>query len=213
MPGRYRSRRPARRPRWNRRRRFGNKMRRLGYRRRPQIYNFKRTVFYENSINVGSAVNFTTHYGFTLGQLPNATDFTNLYDQYRINKVVMKLIPKWTSTEQGIGIANYLTQIHTAIDYDDSLALPQATCLDDITQYQSHKMTPGNRMVTRVLVPKVELTGSSLQAPKARQWLDCDLTGGLHNGVKVVIPKVPNTTTLLCYDVQLTFYMSFKNVV
>lgn len=178
-------------------------------------YHFKRSLFLSSAIQVNNLVPYSTHFGFTLGQLPNATDFTNLYDEYRINKVVLKLIPKFSETLQGTGIANYMNQVHTAYDYDDSLALPTATAIDEITQYQSHKMVMGAKMVTRVIVPKIELTGSpsTTAAPKARQWLDCDSTSVLHNGIKVVIPKAENSTSLIVYDVQITAYLSFRNVV
>lgn len=195
-----------------RKRRFG---RPKTYRKKSRynLYHFKRTLFQSSNIQVSSVLPYSNHFGFTLGQLPDVSNFTGLYDEYRINKVVIKFLPKFNNTLQGTGIANYMNQVHTAIDYDDSLSLPTAQAINEITQYQSHKITPGARVVTRVIVPKVELTSSGAgQAPKSRQWLDCDNTSVLHNGLKVVIPPADNASSLICYDTQITVYMSFRNV-
>lgn len=179
--------------------------------KRYNVYHYKRSVFYQNIISVDNLFNYTNHWGFTLGQLPDASNFTGLYDEYKINKVVLKILPKFSQTLQS-ATSNQLGQILTAIDYDDANSLPQATCIDEISQYQSFRIHPGNRPVTRVIVPKVELTGSGVQAPKSRQWLDCDNTTSLHNGLKIVLPKLSASGTTMNYDVLVTHYMSFRNV-
>lgn len=193
-------------------RRIGRRMNR----RIPRVYNYKRTLFLENSISTNAlGLNYSNHFGFTLGMLPSASDFTNLYDEYRINKVVFKIIPKFSQvlSSSGSGVS-HLTQVHTAFDYDDSLALPQATALSEITQYQTHRMSRGNAVHTRVIVPKCEINVSGLSgAPKAYQWLDCDNTTILHNGIKVVIPKLLPAGTEQFWDVQMDVYMSFRNVI
>lgn len=213
MPLRRRSnRRPLRRPY---RRRNLRRVRGLISRRKPQVYHYKRSVFYENIITVDNVNNYSNSWGFTLGMLPNSADFTNLYDEYCITKAVLKFIPKISQAtlSNGATVANsMLTQMHTAIDYDDSNSLPTATALSEITQYQSHRMSRGNQTHARVLVPKVEVTGSTGQYPKAYQWIDCDNTTVLHNGVKVVIPKLPVASTLIYYDAMITLYFKCRNV-
>lgn len=207
------------------RRKLSMRKRRMGRprvylnKRRYNVYHFKRTVFYENVIGVNNLVNYVTAWGFTLGQLPDVSNFSGLYDEYRINKVVYKIIPKFSelvvNTNDSSGQAKLLPQIHSCIDYDDSLSLSQANGLNEVTQYQTHKMTMGNQIHTRVLVPKMELVGDgSAGVPKARQWIDTDNTTALHNGVKVFIPKLlsANASTQLDYDVQITTYLSFRNV-
>jgi hypothetical protein len=200
------------------RRNMGTRRRRLnrgysGYKRRYNLYHFKRSVYLADTLSVDALVNTSTSYGFTLGQLPDASNFIGLYDEYRINKVIIKFIPKYTDVILNTaGVNASMQQLHTAIDYDDSLALPSATALNEITQYQSHKFTQGNRIHTRVLVPKIELSvGGGGQAPKSRQWLDCDNSTVLHNGVKVFIPRL-NVAATVFYDVQITTYLSFRNV-
>lgn len=186
--------------------------------RAPPTYYFKRTKYLQNAIAVTNAQNYSQSWAFRLNDMPGATDFTNLYDEYQITKAVIKFIPKFSQVNAitGNNIANsLLTQFMTAIDYDDANALPVATAIDDITQYGSFRMTRGNKTHTRVVYPKVEVTGTSLQAPKSRQWVDCDTPVALHNGLKVVIPQLATlpADTVLYWDAQITLYMKFRNVV
>lgn len=209
---------PRRRQAYRARRRPGRRpMRRRMIRRRAaqRVYHYKRSVFYENNLQVDSLVNYSNSWGFTLAMLPNYTDFTNLYDEYCITKAVIRFIPKISqvTAQSGVSTPNeLLTQLHTAIDYDDSAALPTATALNEITQYQSHRMSRGHQTHTRVLVPKIEVTGSSGQYPKAFQWIDCDTPTVLHNGVKVVVPKLPIANTVMYYDAMVTLYFKCRNV-
>lgn len=203
-----------------RRRRIG-RGRALGRRyRRPTVYNFKRTKFYQNIVSVGTALPYSQHWGFRLSDLPDASDFTALYDEYQITKAVIKFIPKFSQVNVTTGVGSItnsvLTQMMSAIDYDDSNSLPTATAIDQITQYQSLRMTRGNVPHTRVISPKVELTANAISniAPKWRQWLDCDNTTILHNGLKVVIPAIPglDAGTVLYWDAMVTVYLKFRNV-
>lgn len=210
MPGR-RIARPRRRAPIRRR---NYRVRRMMRRRMPVVHHFKRSVYLEQAIQATSTVATSTHYGFTLNNLPNATDFTNLFDQYCIKKVVWKLIPRFSQFNASYSNPNNLfAQVHTAIDYDDALALPTATGLAEINQYESHRMTRANQTHKRVIVPKVELTGASSAFPKSYQWIDCDNINALHNGLKIFIPQLDGTGNSLTYDVQMTYYIKCKNVV
>lgn len=182
----------------------------------PNVYNFKRTQFYQNSFSITAAgADYSQAWDFRFGLLPNSTDFTNLYDMYMIKKVVMKIIPKFTQENLISGASNAdLPQIHSAIDYDDSV---NPASIQTLCEYQSHRMTRGTQIHTRVLVPKVELSaegavGAATIAPKAYQWLDSDNTTAVHRGVKVYIPKPLTASTSLTYDVQIVYYFSCKNV-
>lgn len=184
----------------------------------PSVYNFKRKVYYENNFTVtAGGTAYLQAWDFQLGLLPNASDFTNLYDQYCIKKVVWKCIPKITQNEINSGLTsnNDLPSIHSAIDYDDGT---NPTNINQLCEYQSHKMTRGNAMHTRVFVPKVELNVtssgavSSANAPKSYQWLDCDAINIPHRGLKVVVPPPATTGTTLTYDVMVTYYFACKSV-
>lgn len=189
--------------------------RRRMMRRGQPVHHFKRTLYLENNIQATSSVATSTSFGFTLNMLPNVTDFTNLFDMYCIKKVVWKLIPRFSQFNGVYSNPNdLLAQVHTCIDYDDALPLPTTTGLSAITQYESHRVTRGNRVHTRSVVPKLEIdAGASYSLPKAYQWVDCDNVTALHNGIKLFIPQLPGTGNTLSYDTQMVVYFKCKNVV
>jgi len=181
--------------------------------RAPNVYHFKRKVFLQDYAVV-STTQILGAIQFALVDLPGSTDFTNLYDMYRFNKVVWKLIPKVSEALLNAGgtLSNAnLQQIHSVIDYDDNTA---PTSINQLVQYQSHKLTRGHQMHTRVVVPKCQMTVSGASAaPKAKQWLDCDQNSLAHRGLKFIIPAPATPGTTVYYDLEMTYYMSFKNVI
>lgn len=185
--------------------------RRVGGFGKPNVYHFKRKVFLQDYLIISTSQALGS-IQFALVDLPNSTDFTNLYDQYRFNKVVFKLIPKISESSINPGaITNAnLQQIHSVIDHDDNTA---PTGINQLVQYQTHKMTRGHQVHTRVLIPKCQATVSGASAaPKAKQWLDCDQNSLAHRGLKFIVPAPATPGTTLYYDLELTYYMSFKAV-
>lgn len=185
------------------------------YKKKPlasRIYNFKRKLFLQDYIVVSTS-SFSGALQFTLSDLPGYTDFTNLYDMYKINKVVWKLIPKYTEAALNGGTANNSNcqQIHSVIDYDDNVAPTGG--ISQLTQYQSHRMTRGNQIHSRTIIPKVQTSAQALSAlPKANQWIDCDQTTVYHRGIKFIVPAAAQPGTTLYYDAEITMYLSMKNV-
>lgn len=182
--------------------------------RRASVYNYKRSVYVQSfavASNAGNQIAFAP----VLSSVPGNNDFTTLYDQYMIKKVVFKLIPRGIETSIGTGTTNLGFNIHSAIDYDDSIA---PTGPNDLLQYQSYKMTPANRILTRVWVPKTNAgvlnsAGTIVPgAPKAFQWIDVGQTNIPHYGLKIYIDPTNTTGQVMPYDAVVTYYMSFKGV-
>lgn len=153
---------------------------------------------------VGAARNFT------LSQVPNATEFTNLYDQYQIKGIKITLIPRFTQSN-----ANTATQVignmWSCLDYDDASTPPNLTTL---LQYQNVKRTRTNQIHSRYLVPAVARevfnTGiATAYAPQKKVWLDCTSDTVEHYGIKFWFDS---TAAGVTYDLQVKFYLAFKNV-
>lgn len=197
-----------------RRRRLARRPRRI-LRGRPRIqtHSFKRTWYNENYFSTGTAGPTLAGLNFRLDSLPNYSEFTALYDQYRINKIVVKIIPKVTEVGMVLGSTGNSAgiQIHSALDFDDSAA---PTTVSQLCQYSTYKMTRGHQIHTRVFTPKCELSANATAnvAPKSYQWLDCDHADIAHYGMKLIIPTI-SSSTIIYYDYSVTAYMSFKNVV
>lgn len=183
--------------------------------RKPSVYSYKRSI-YTQSFAVASGAGNAIAYAGLLSTVPNQTEFTTLYDQYMIKKIVFKLIPRgmdWP-TVQG-GTTNVGFNIHSAIDYDDANA---PTGPNDLVQYQSYRCTPANKILTRVWVPKtqggtVNNVGTIVAANnKAYQWIDVAQTNIPHFGLKLYIDPTNSASQAMPFDAVITYYMSFKGV-
>lgn len=201
------ARRPTRRPRKNFRRykrtRVARPLARLN------VHHFKRT-FQPSSINNLSAGATAGTYAPQFTNLPNATEFTALFDEYRINKMVVKFVPNYTGSDMNPNATfNSLPNIYSIIDYDDASTPAN---LDELLQYPNMRMTRSNQIHTRVFTPKVSLdvNGVAGTAAKAKQWLDCNQTTIPHYGMKYWIDAAGVSTGT--YRIFITMYFSCRGV-
>lgn len=147
---------------------------------------------------------------FRLSAVPNASEFTNLYDQYQIKGVKISLIPRYTDSTAGLA-AQAIGNVWSAIDYDD---VQTPVNVETLLQYQNVKRTRMNQVHTRFLKPmianEVFNTGiATAYAPKRNVWLDCASDTVEHYGIKLWFDSSAAGVT---FDVQVKFYLAFKNV-
>lgn len=204
---RYRS---ARRRRNNivRRRRLyrSNRGRRLGL----KLHHFKRT-YVGSDISGGTTIT-SGALSFALNSLPGYTEFTNLFDCYRINKIVVKFVPAVTSAEVGATSTNPMTNFFTVLDFNDATAL---STLNDAFEYGNLKMTRGYKTHTRVFTPSTLLLGSDSSdraaMPKYKQWITTAEADILHYGCKYVA-ETQATAADIVWKTYVTMYFSCKSV-
>lgn len=192
-----------------RRRRVIRRFPRRSPAQKMRIHHFKRTVILAG-INTGTATTFGAR-AFDLNMLPDNTEFQNLYDMFRINKVVWKLVPNVNSAEAGA--AQRLPQIHSVLDYNDSTA---PTSLDELVQYNNYRMTMGSRIHARKLTPafldNVYQTGAIQQPgnPNWKKWLSTANSLSVpHHGVKYAIGATASANAIT-YTPYVTVYFSCK---
>lgn len=210
FPGRYTIRRKRNAATMAQRRRvarFNINRSAIGRRIIQPVQYFKRTYAVQGWLFAPAGTDTFGVIQFNLSQLPNHTEFTQLYDQYKIKGVKVKLVPKYNSVDI---TSPGSTQLLTVIDYDDANA---PTTINDLLQYQNMKMTTSNRIHGRYLVPRsnTEVSNSGLgvaSAPK-RQWLDCGYPTVQHHGIKYGVVAPANDTK---FDLYITYYLAFKNV-
>jgi len=148
-------------------------------------------------------------YNYALQYLTSYSEFTALFDQYRIVRVETTFMPTITEISAlGAFVNSYLL---TAIDYDD--ANTYAT-VNDALQVATASITPVTKSVTRGFTPRVALAAYSgaftsyAQAPPG-QWLDCASPGVQHYGLKTAIPL---TGSALTWRVMHRYYLEFRRV-
>lgn len=220
------------------RRRFRRRTRRIGRRRfrrtGRRIGRFKRYLFKRSQV---STVNFnlsTNTYNFNsqvfeLDNLPDYTEFTNLFDQYRINLIKYQWIPnRNVNVIVGSDISTPLVSeydqgiplIYSFIDYDDATT---PTTIDEFTQRQNMRTARFNKPHKRVWKPTVLVptyrTGVTFgYSPKRKQWIDCANPDVPHYGLKWAFYNTATADAThhrgiaVSFRVMATYYLQFRNV-
>lgn len=178
---------------------------------RLQKYFFTRKCDYTQIYPTALGVKRTLSFG--LSDLPNYTEFTNLFDQYKINAIKLTFIPRFTGADiNPLGTALAVPRIWSVIDYDDASTL---TDQNDAYQYQNCKTHMMHKPFSIYLKPKVaaEVYQSTIATGYGakRMYIDCSVPSVPHYGVKLYVEPTP-------YDGQFTvsviakFYLSMKQV-
>lgn len=156
-------------------------------------------------------------YQFKLDNLVNPSDFTNLYDSYRINKITLMLEPLWEQSGAGSGL-NQNRRIRVVHDYTDAVPLTQE---DDYLEYSNCKsyFPWSKRGIKITLYPKIkniiENAGGGANAyttvSSSKVWLDTDSDEVPHFGLKIFIPGSMAATDLQLFRVRAKYHISAKN--
>lgn len=192
---------------------------------RRQVHSFKRLVSLgtvtASTAPAGGAVPVRTAISFPLNLIPNLTEYTNLFDQYKINGISFRAVPKTQQFQGGTsGTGNPLGygQVVSVIDYDDSTT---PLTKDQLMEYGSVKFTSSGRMHKRYFKPKI-LTRAAINSAtdgnvsSKALWVDTLNPDVQHYGIKLFIdaPVVPNPATdssSVSYDLYATYYFQCKN--
>lgn len=148
-------------------------------------------------------------YQFSLNDVPNYTEFTNLYDMYKINGVKLTFIPQQDANTSLSPVNNAIAnaRFFSAIDYND--ANPPAS-VDELREYKTAKWTSILRPHVRYIhKPKIFDTSGYSISP----WMATTSPSVNYFGLKVAIePTEATITTTFTYKIEAKFYMEFKNV-
>lgn len=208
-----RKRRYTRRPYMRRRRPYRRatrviRSRRVASRRR-QVHQYKRTVQKLQLQGNAAYAPLLSSFQFVFNDIPNASDFTGLYDQYKLNFVILKFRLYNSPEAQGVGTnsSNYPT-IYYARDYDDintptSLAelRERGDCQQRIlhaNRYTYVKVRP------KILMPIYQPVANSYTPIRTRP-IDMASIATPHYGLKWAIDNMTNTNYLLTVEADYYF--------
>lgn len=183
--------------------------RQFNRRRRPNTYRFKRTLYVDNYITCSNTSDVAFSFIPNLAQLPSSTDFTAMFDQYKISGVAIKIIPRFNVLA---ATANGSSQILTCVDYDAN----GPSTLSAIQQYQSMKLTRGTSIHRRYIKPAILVQAyqgvtSTGYLPKWNTWIDANDNAVPHYGLYGVVPAAAGGSQIT-YDLEATFYVQCKYV-
>ncbi|QDJ95220.1 capsid protein [Capybara virus 7_cap1_536] len=212
---RYRRYRRRRRTKLRRGRRYRT-VRRSYRRRRTGRYSYNKVYAFcrrvapvaLTSSNTGTQLGYT----FALSTLPNYTEFTSLFDQYKIVALKVLFLPRVDNNPAVSTTTNFNPgNIYYAIDYDDSIT----TDVNAILQYQGHKIVRGDQPFSvYIRSPKVAnaiYSGTAFTSyGNTTAWLDVASPSVPHYGLKLAWTSA--TDGVFTYDVTTMLYLRFKNV-
>jgi hypothetical protein len=158
---------------------------------------------------------------FNLGQCLNNTAFTDLFDQYRINLVVVKFMPQNTqivnkpyddTTTPTTG--GFIPKFVVCQDRDDAtvpasyneVKARQRSILVEATKPITIKMRP-SRLIASY---NTGATDFGFTVDTTRRWINTANQNMDHFGLKYALePASP--ANAFSYNVEIYYYMSFKN--
>jgi len=159
---------------------------------------------------------------FQLTDVVNYTDFTTLFDNYKIDKVVyqMQLLTNpeafvdITPSLTNKGVEHWYPVMWYVMDNDDS-AVPTLAQLRE-KQGIKRKVLKPNQIISFTVYPKFQKQtyagpGGLVGYGPASGWLDCADAGVPHYGIKGCVDFHQNLNTLQ-YNIEVTakYYLSFK---
>lgn len=158
-------------------------------------------------------------YEFRLSNLINVSDFTNLYDMYKINKIQLMLEPIRTTSGlvNNTGSLNYANKkVRVVHDYNSNDVL---TDEDQYLEYSNCKSYSCLRNIKITLYPKVNNkvegnlgTDAYTSINSNKIWLNIANDNVPHFGLKVFIPEdISNTEGVPLFRVRAKYWISLKN--
>lgn len=170
--------------------------------------------------NLGDLISYST--GDSLGiikfnfdDIPNYADLATVFDQYKIDKVKLRMVPR-ANTINALSGGNSQARsiLYTAFDPNDATAPASYNAL---IQYQNCTMTPYCEELTRTIYPRILVNSSDeegqVSISAAGTWCATDQKDVAWYGLKFgVTPNGNSSGTEQRWNVMAEFYLSFKNI-
>lgn len=166
----------------------------------------------------------SVQYSFRLIDLPAYSDFTNLFDKYKISAVKITFMPRWTgndesntlSTAAGLAVmANPVIFTSAAWDSTTHLSTQSSAFQTSRAKLVKNPWKPFSVYV-KPRVPFETANGITVGGSASkRSWLDTDYPSVQHYGVEIggrtYFTNAPLSSPNLVYDVFAKFYLQFSN--
>lgn len=175
---------------------------------RKDVHYFTRS--FAQSVISGNVVNapWVGAYSFSLSQLPGLTDFTTLFDRYKITHVQLKFYLKQDPSAQAAASAIY-PKLYSVKDYDDATSPAN---VDELRQHSKCRIAVlhPNRPVTLNVKPAVLAqayrgVSTVTYSPQWKTWIDMAQTDVPHYGLKLAIDDLTVTTYQVLVEGKMWF--------
>lgn len=197
---------------YRRKRRIIKRKKRIYKRRIPRPMGAPSRMVRSTYIGTITASNTVATYGafsFKLSDLPDYTEFTNLFDEYMIYSIRLFFRPNAITSVESTSYND--PWFIYAVDKDDSSA---PTTYDTLMQYPGVRITSALRRHTIRFRPRfsIEIYNGVTSAYGSRVgYIDCANTAVPHYGFKYGIDKV-NTANSVIYGLWATYTCYFRGL-
>jgi len=170
------------------------------------------------AIITSTAVGAFISYGaaFAFGNLPDYTTYAAIFDQYKIEKVEMWLIPRNPNYPSGASVNRGL--LFSVIDYDDQNVAGYTAATFE--ERDSLVVSPPSLGHYRSLTPHLAVAayrstgpGFTGYANMQDQWVDSAYPDVLHYGVKVGMSTADAAADVVVIDAFYRLHMAFRNTI
>jgi len=180
--------------------------------------NMSRTVNPYNQVTIQSSIEtqdfvtssttvpvYTSCY-FALGSLANSSAFTGVFDQYKIDRLEVWIVP--TANSVPIGAQQY-GSYSSCIDYDDANTPPNASAvLDKQTVIQS-SMLAGQYHSWKPRFAIAAYSGTFTSYSSSDGWVDCASPGVQYYGLKMAL-SISSGGAPVNFNLLQRFTVSFR---
>lgn len=200
-----------------------------------QVHRFKRYSDGYNQLGAPNTANSFNTYElvFSMADITSQSEFTALYDQYRITAVKVEIMPQGqfitndrttsgASSSNSEGTGYWVPpMLYSVIDYNDKNAL---TSIPEAQEYSTCKLIPYRKTYTKFyFTPCVNMdvaqdaSTTARAATKFAPWLMTTSTNVEHYGMKFLIynpndNNVPSSYATASWTVRVCYYFECKNV-
>jgi hypothetical protein len=181
----------------------------------------KKTEFWGNALVVGSsfqvhtgltgdnipgaAAAFGGAFAFAIGDVPDISALTALFDTFILYKIVLRILARTPATTN-------FSQLFLVVDYDDSTAMPSLIKVVSYNNVQELRgcVTPNqNDSMMITLEPAQDITSFAGEVSAPATWQNIATTSNPHYGVKFW--HQCTATTDAQWRVDAMYYYGFKN--
>lgn len=167
------------------------------------IYKFTRTFEADGNVitdGINPSLVGTT---YTLDQLPTYTDFTKLFDMYRITKIEVQYNPEYTELTDAAPVSNAVNvYFNSSVDLTDASAPTSVNALLEFQQLKATAITKTHVVTWR---PSIKMGG----LVPCMCWLPTTAPSEPHYGLKIAVPATGVSMTFRC---KVKYWLECANV-
>lgn len=169
-----------------------------------------------NNINLTATGGFPIALAFALADLPQASSWTAVFDQYRFEEIEVHFHPYYNAQTPQTAFINVAGASQFVLDYDDSSSLATENAAMEYDNVQTAMVYDSISVRMKPAVAPAYYASGAFSGygvePSDKNWLDSASAAILHYGVKGWIGSFsPTSTAIAGWTVYGQYTVSFRN--